>query len=100
METSPECYLTEGSSKTGMYEADLIHDIDFLQFGQEWDIFINCNNNIDVEFGDRIDPIARGRFISLIQSMNYVFRTNEYREKYEEQARNNIEKMLKEIYIL
>jgi len=100
METSPECYLTEGPSKTGMYEADLIHDIDFICLGLEWKEFCDYGNKIIKEYGKRFNPRARVKFLKTVQNMQHIYRTIKYYDSYEEQARNNIEKMLKEIYIL
>lgn len=98
LETAPESYFVEGPSKTGMYEADLIHDIDFMQFGQEWDVFIKCNDNIDDEYGYRLVPSARASFLETILKMNHIFRTDKYRDKYEIQAVRNIRRLLNERY--
>ena len=97
-ETAPEAYCIEGQSKTGLYVADLIHDIDFLILGQDWETFLKYDENIIIEYGARFDPYSRTKFFKLIRNMNNIYRIRRFRENYDWIAYSNVDKILREKY--
>jgi predicted metal-dependent HD superfamily phosphohydrolase len=94
LETSQECYFSEGLSKTRLYEADLIHDIDFMIFGQDWEIFLKYDEDIEKEYGDRFSKLERAKFLRTMSISNHIYRLDFYRDQYEKKAINNLKEIL------
>lgn len=99
LETAPDAYMISGPSKTGLYEADLIHDIDFMILGQDWETFLEYDNNIEEEYRPRFSRLARAEFLRSCTIMNHIYRLDEFRKKYEKQALDNINQILCGFYL-
>jgi predicted metal-dependent HD superfamily phosphohydrolase len=78
-------------------EYQLVHDIDFSSLGKDWKTFVRNNENIKDEFwyvDDDILSIGRNKFLEGLLNQKTLYLTKCFQDKYEEQARENIKKLL------
>lgn len=82
-------------------EFDIIHDIDFMILGQEYETFLDYDNNIEKEYGDRFNYLERVKFLKHIYKLpqTVLFRTNDFGKRFDNQVTKNIEKIFTDKYI-
>lgn len=83
-----------GTTEKPIIEYNYIYDIDFSILGSDEETFNQYDDNIEKEYG-LFNKNARIKFLlGLLNPKKYIFRTELFREKYEQQARRNIRKIL------
>jgi predicted metal-dependent HD superfamily phosphohydrolase len=76
-------------------EYNYMFDIDFSILGSDEKTFDEYDKNIEIEYGKAFDKNARIKFLlTLLNPKRPIFRTELFREKYEQRARNNIRRIL------
>jgi predicted metal-dependent HD superfamily phosphohydrolase len=89
--------------KPGDLDAMLLSDCDYAVLGKPWERFLKYNKGVDAEYGWlKTSPESWktyvGRRKAFLESLKQgVFLTPYFIEKYEAQARSNIERAIKEI---
>lgn len=91
-----------GSFEPGQLDHDAAHflDIDMARLGAAPDHFDQTNAGIDFEFQHvPRDKYLEGRrkFFEKLQALKYIYLTPYFREKFEQQARSNIERTLEKL---
>ncbi|MBU0598864.1 hypothetical protein KKF61_07830 [Patescibacteria group bacterium] len=80
-------------------EYNYMFDIDFSILGSDEETFNQYDEDIEKEYGMAFDKNARIKFLlMLLNPKRSIFRTELFREKYEQQARNNIRRILNNKY--
>lgn len=100
METTIENALYEGPSQTGLIEADIMHDLDFIRMGVDrFDEFLKNDTDIADEYGKRFNKISRMEFLYSLTKMKNIYRTDLVRKDSQNQALININQLINTKYI-
>jgi len=98
IETTIENALYEGSSQTGLIEADIMHDLDFMRMGACFDELLKNDTDIADEYGNRFDKMTRMEFLLSLTKMKNIYRTDLFRKDFQNQAIININQLINTKY--
>jgi len=99
IETTIENALYEGPSQTGLIEADIMHDLDFMRMGACFDELLKNDADIVDEYGKRFNKITRMEFLLSLTNMKNIYRTDLFRKDFQNQALININQLINMKYI-
>lgn len=77
----------------------LVCDIDLASFGCEWDIFLGFSDAVKAEFTGSEEDYSRREqlFLHSMLQRPKIFLTDFFNQRYEEQARENIQRLLTQL---
>jgi len=88
-----------GTSTKPIIEYNYMYDIDFSILGSDEETFNQYDDNIEKEYGLSFSKNARINFLlTLLDPKKHIFRTELFREKYEQHAISSIRKILNDKY--
>ena len=79
-------------------ELNVIHDMDLIILGKDWNTFINYDDNIVMEYGTSFDKNKRAEILYGFYENKKIYRTERYLDLYQNQAKSNLKRILKERY--
>ncbi|MEK7433509.1 MAG: hypothetical protein AABZ74_10280 [Cyanobacteriota bacterium] len=91
---------TKSHQVSDEYETNFFTDLDLSILGQEWDIYLQYSIKIRKEYSIYPDILyipGRKKILNSFLSMERIFKTDIFYNKFESNAKNNIKKELEEL---
>lgn len=90
---------TKSHKKSEDSDTNFLHDADLAILGQDWEIYENYTKQIRKEYSiypDFLYNPGRKKVLTHFLEFEEIFKTDYFKEKYEDKARENIQRELNE----